>query len=194
MPRSSPQPAPENPPPSDLWCLSLQYVHEGGVEDLVRPLLAILDKPAKLLLLRDIRWGGTARGESLEAGKGPRAWTPPTSPGLKALQARPERSPACPSSLTFPRSVVAPTDLGRFDSMVMPVELEAFEALKSRAGQQPGGGAVAPEPQVGVEWGLPAGVGGGQRRGVGGAGGGRDCLRPCSCVHRRALFLTWSPL
>lgn len=41
---------------SDLWCLSLQYVHEGGVEDLVRPLLAILDRPAKLLLLRDIRW------------------------------------------------------------------------------------------------------------------------------------------
>ncbi|XP_038964984.1 PDZ domain-containing protein 7 isoform X2 [Rattus norvegicus] len=62
-----------------------RYVHEGGVEDLVRPLLAILDRPAKLLLLRDIR------------------------------------------------SVVAPTDLGRFDSMVMPVEMEAFEALKSRA-------------------------------------------------------------
>ncbi|XP_026636943.1 PDZ domain-containing protein 7 isoform X3 [Microtus ochrogaster] len=62
-----------------------RYVHDGGVEDLVRPLLAILDRPEKLLLLRDIR------------------------------------------------SVVAPTDLGRFDSMVMPVELEAFEALKSRA-------------------------------------------------------------
>ncbi|XP_037352094.1 PDZ domain-containing protein 7 [Talpa occidentalis] len=62
-----------------------RYVHEGGVEDLVRPLLAILDRPTKLLLLRDIR------------------------------------------------SVVAPTDLGRFDSMVMPIELEAFEALKSRA-------------------------------------------------------------
>ncbi|XP_026263714.2 PDZ domain-containing protein 7 isoform X1 [Urocitellus parryii] len=66
-----------------------RYVHEGGVEDLVRPLLAILDKPEKLLLLRDIR------------------------------------------------SVVAPTDLGRFDSMVMPVELEAFEALKSRAVRPP---------------------------------------------------------
>ncbi|XP_062957672.1 PDZ domain-containing protein 7 [Cynocephalus volans] len=62
-----------------------RYVHEGGVEDLVRPLLAILDRPEKLLLLRDIR------------------------------------------------CVVAPTDLGRFDSMVIPVELEAFEALKSRA-------------------------------------------------------------
>ncbi|XP_023571274.1 PDZ domain-containing protein 7 [Octodon degus] len=62
-----------------------RYVHEGGVEDLVRPLLAILDRPEKLLLLRDIR------------------------------------------------SVVTSTDLGRFDSMVMPVELEALEALKSRA-------------------------------------------------------------
>ncbi|EGW05163.1 PDZ domain-containing protein 7 [Cricetulus griseus] len=31
-----------------------RYVHEGGVEDLVRPLLAILDRPEKLLLLRDI--------------------------------------------------------------------------------------------------------------------------------------------
>ncbi|XP_073858607.1 PDZ domain-containing protein 7 isoform X7 [Macaca fascicularis] len=67
-----------------------RYVHEGGVEDLVRPLLAILDRPEKLLLLRDIR------------------------------------------------SVVAPTDLGRFDSMVMPVELEAFEALKSRADSRGG--------------------------------------------------------
>ncbi|XP_006880250.1 PREDICTED: PDZ domain-containing protein 7 [Elephantulus edwardii] len=66
-----------------------RYVHEGGVEDLVRPLLAILDRPEKLLLLRDIR------------------------------------------------SVVAPTDLGRFDSMVMPVELEALEALKSRAVRPP---------------------------------------------------------
>ncbi|XP_023444561.2 PDZ domain-containing protein 7 isoform X2 [Dasypus novemcinctus] len=66
-----------------------RYVHEGGVEDLVRPLLAILDRPEKLLLLRDIR------------------------------------------------SVVAPTDLGRFDSMVMPVELAAFEALKGRAVRPP---------------------------------------------------------
>lgn len=52
----------------DLWCLSLQYVHEGGVEDLVRPLLAILDKPAKLLLLRDIRWGGGCRKGSGQEG------------------------------------------------------------------------------------------------------------------------------
>nr|XP_033798336.1 PDZ domain-containing protein 7 [Geotrypetes seraphini] len=32
-----------------------RYVQDGGVEDLVRPLLAILDRPEKLLLLRDIR-------------------------------------------------------------------------------------------------------------------------------------------
>lgn len=54
---------------------------------------------------------------------------------------------------------MAPTDLGRFDSMVMPVEMEAFEALKSRAGQQcvwdggrEGGGHLAPELQSGVGW------------------------------------------
>lgn len=33
-----------------------QYLHEGSVEDLVRPLLAILDRPEKVLLLRDVRW------------------------------------------------------------------------------------------------------------------------------------------
>ncbi|XP_072195894.1 PDZ domain-containing protein 7 isoform X2 [Excalfactoria chinensis] len=66
-----------------------RYLHEGSVEDLVRPLLAILDKPEKVLLLRDVR------------------------------------------------SVVAPTDLGRFDSMVMPLELEAFDALKSRSVRSP---------------------------------------------------------
>ncbi|XP_019357691.1 PREDICTED: PDZ domain-containing protein 7 [Gavialis gangeticus] len=66
-----------------------QYVYKGCVEDLVRPLLAILDRPEKLLLLRDVR------------------------------------------------SVVAPTDLGRFDSMVMPLELEAYDALKSRTARSP---------------------------------------------------------
>lgn len=51
---------------------------------------------------------------------------------------------------------MAPTDLGRFDSMVMPVELEAFEALKSRAGQQWGRGETAEaEFQSGVGWGKP---------------------------------------
>ncbi|XP_030424685.1 PDZ domain-containing protein 7 [Gopherus evgoodei] len=64
-----------------------RYVHEGGVEDLVRPLLAILDQPEKLLLLRDVR------------------------------------------------SLVSSTDLGRFDSMVVPLELEAYDMLKSRAGK-----------------------------------------------------------
>lgn len=59
--------------------------------------------------------------------------------GLKLLHARTSRiEPCLPHIPAFLRSVVAPTDLGRFDSMVMPVELEAFEALKSRAGQQPG--------------------------------------------------------
>lgn len=32
-----------------------QYLHEGSVEDLVRPLLAILDRPEKVMLLRDVR-------------------------------------------------------------------------------------------------------------------------------------------
>ncbi|OCT71670.1 PDZ domain-containing protein 7 [Xenopus laevis] len=62
-----------------------RYIQEGGIEDLVRPLLAILDRPEKLLLLRDIR-------------------------GLITL-----------------------TDLGRFDSMVIPLEMDAYDALKSRS-------------------------------------------------------------
>lgn len=94
----------------------------------MRPLLAILDRPAKLLLLRDIRLGKAWEGEGQEA---------PVTLGLKFLHdCTLEPSLAYPTSLSSPRSVVAPTDLGRFDSMVMPVELEAFEALKSRAGQQ----------------------------------------------------------
>lgn len=82
---------------------------------------------------------------------------------------------------------MAPTDLGRFDSMVMPVELEAFEALKSQAGQQPGGRTEAPEPQVGL--GAGAGVGVGAPRGE-----GQRCLGFFSCVPQGALFLTCSPL
>ncbi|KAG8435362.1 hypothetical protein GDO86_013356 [Hymenochirus boettgeri] len=62
-----------------------RYIQEGGIEDLVRPLLAILDRPEKLLLLRDVR-------------------------GLISL-----------------------TDLGRFDSMVIPIEMEAYDALKNRS-------------------------------------------------------------
>lgn len=61
-----------------------RYVEDGGVEDLVKPLLAILDQPEKLLLIRDVR------------------------------------------------TVVTPTDLGRFDSMVIPLEHEAYDALRSR--------------------------------------------------------------
>lgn len=61
------------------------------------------------------------------------------TPGMKLLHAHTSRTEPClPHIPAFLRSVVAPTDLGRFDSMVMPVELEAFEALKSRAGQQLG--------------------------------------------------------
>uniref|UniRef100_A0A8C6Y364 PDZ domain containing 7 n=1 Tax=Naja naja TaxID=35670 RepID=A0A8C6Y364_NAJNA len=74
----------------DVDHFSLQkYIREGGVEDLVRPLLAILDRPEKLLLLRDIR------------------------------------------------NVIASTDLGRFDSMVVPLEMEAYDALKSRTVRSP---------------------------------------------------------
>ncbi|XP_053548926.1 PDZ domain-containing protein 7 [Bombina bombina] len=62
-----------------------RYIQNGGIEDLVRPLLAILDRPEKLLLLRDIR------------------------------------------------NFIALTDLGRFDSMVIPLEHEAYDALKRRS-------------------------------------------------------------
>lgn len=43
--------------------------------------------------------------------------------------------------------------------MVMPVELEAFEALKSRAGQQLAGRATDPEPQMGRGVASPCGEG-----------------------------------
>ncbi|KAK6487257.1 PDZ domain-containing protein 7-like [Huso huso] len=65
-----------------------RYVSERVVEDLVKPLLVILDRPEKLLLLREIR------------------------------------------------TIILPTDLGRFDSMVIPFELEAYDILKSRAGRE----------------------------------------------------------
>ncbi|XP_058881983.1 PDZ domain-containing protein 7-like isoform X2 [Acipenser ruthenus] len=66
-----------------------RYVSERVVEDLVKPLLVILDRPEKLLLLREIR------------------------------------------------TIILPTDLGRFDSMVIPFELEAYDILKSRAVRSP---------------------------------------------------------
>lgn len=34
------------------------------------------------------------------------------------------------------RMIIPPTDLGRFDSMVMPFELEAYDILKSRSGKK----------------------------------------------------------
>lgn len=66
-------------------------MHEGGVEDLVRPLLAILDRPAKLLLLRDIRWGGVC-AERVRAGRGPLI---PASPGTSRTEPQPTSIP-CP--------------------------------------------------------------------------------------------------
>ncbi|XP_022094398.1 uncharacterized protein LOC110981274 isoform X2 [Acanthaster planci] len=58
------------------------YHQEGRIENLVLPILAILDKPEKVLLLREVR------------------------------------------------GVVAPSDLGRFDSMVSRRELQAYEQLQ----------------------------------------------------------------
>nr|XP_054606098.1 PDZ domain-containing protein 7a [Nothobranchius furzeri] len=66
-----------------------RFFSDAVIEDLVRPLLAILDRPEKLLLLREIRM------------------------------------------------LIPTTELGRFDSMVMPYELEAYDILKSRSLRSP---------------------------------------------------------
>ncbi|XP_078144740.1 PDZ domain-containing protein 7a [Centroberyx gerrardi] len=66
-----------------------RFLSDNVIEDLVRPLLAILDRPEKLLLLREIRM------------------------------------------------LIPATELGRFDSMVMPFELEAYDILKSRSVRSP---------------------------------------------------------
>uniref|UniRef100_A0A669E6V6 PDZ domain-containing protein 7 n=1 Tax=Oreochromis niloticus TaxID=8128 RepID=A0A669E6V6_ORENI len=66
-----------------------RFLSDSVIEDLVRPLLAILDRPEKLLLLREIRM------------------------------------------------LIPTTELGRFDSMVMPFELEAYDILKSRSSRSP---------------------------------------------------------
>ncbi|XP_056251384.1 PDZ domain-containing protein 7a [Seriola aureovittata] len=66
-----------------------RFLSDNVIEDLVRPLLAILDRPEKLLLLREIRM------------------------------------------------LIPTTELGRFDSMVMPFELEAYDILKSRSMRSP---------------------------------------------------------
>uniref|UniRef100_A0A8C9U5V9 PDZ domain containing 7a n=1 Tax=Scleropages formosus TaxID=113540 RepID=A0A8C9U5V9_SCLFO len=66
-----------------------QFLKERVVEDLVRPLLVLLDRPEKLLLLREIR------------------------------------------------ILIHPTEMGHFDSMVLPFELEAYEILKSRSFRSP---------------------------------------------------------
>ncbi|XP_029305882.1 LOW QUALITY PROTEIN: PDZ domain-containing protein 7a [Cottoperca gobio] len=66
-----------------------RFLSDNVIEDLVRPLLAIFDRPEKLLLLREIRM------------------------------------------------LIPTTELGRFDSMVMPFELEAYDILKSRSIRSP---------------------------------------------------------
>uniref|UniRef100_A0A8C6URP3 PDZ domain containing 7a n=1 Tax=Neogobius melanostomus TaxID=47308 RepID=A0A8C6URP3_9GOBI len=66
-----------------------RFLSEHVLEDLIRPLLAILDRPEKLLLLREIRM------------------------------------------------LIPTSDLNRFDSMVMPFELEAYDVLKSRSLRSP---------------------------------------------------------
>ncbi|KAG7216347.1 hypothetical protein INR49_021752 [Caranx melampygus] len=66
-----------------------RFLSDNVIEDLVRPLLAILDRPEKLLLLREIRM------------------------------------------------LIPTAELGRFDSMVMPFELEAYDILKSRSMRSP---------------------------------------------------------
>ncbi|XP_026165400.1 PDZ domain-containing protein 7a [Mastacembelus armatus] len=66
-----------------------RFLSDNVIEDLVRPLLAILDRPEKLLLFREIRM------------------------------------------------LIPTTELGQFDSMVMPFELEAYDVLKSRSVRSP---------------------------------------------------------
>ncbi|KAK6328535.1 hypothetical protein J4Q44_G00005130 [Coregonus suidteri] len=66
-----------------------RFMSECVVQDLVHPLLAILDRPEKLLLIREIRM------------------------------------------------LIPPTELGCFDSIVMPFELEAYDILKSRSLRSP---------------------------------------------------------
>ncbi|XP_034408316.1 PDZ domain-containing protein 7a [Cyclopterus lumpus] len=66
-----------------------RFLSDILIEDLVRPILAILDRPEKLLLLREIRM------------------------------------------------LIPTTELGQFDSMVMPFELEAYDILKSRSVRSP---------------------------------------------------------
>ncbi|XP_077437574.1 PDZ domain-containing protein 7-like isoform X2 [Vanacampus margaritifer] len=66
-----------------------RFLSEKILDDLVRPLLAILDQPEKILLLREIRM------------------------------------------------LIPPSELGRFDSMVMPFEVHAYNLLKSPVVRSP---------------------------------------------------------
>ncbi|CAH1783941.1 unnamed protein product [Owenia fusiformis] len=79
------------------------YGSKGDVEGLVRPLIAILDKPEKALLFREIR------------------------------------------------GLVLPTDIGRFDSLVSRIELEAYSELATHVHKaSPVIGKKLPQKQSGV--------------------------------------------
>uniref|UniRef100_A0A3B4A685 PDZ domain-containing protein n=1 Tax=Periophthalmus magnuspinnatus TaxID=409849 RepID=A0A3B4A685_9GOBI len=73
-----------------------RFLSENVLEDLIRPLLAILDRPEKLLLLREIRM------------------------------------------------LIPTSELSRFDTMVMPFELEAYDVLKSQTLHYAQSGPPAP--------------------------------------------------
>lgn len=81
------------------------------IEDLVRPLLAILDRPEKLLLLREIRSNRVF--SCLHRCKNTRL-----------------------TDCFHGRMLIPTTELGRFDSMVLPFELEAYDILKSRSSKK----------------------------------------------------------
>ncbi|KAF0027501.1 hypothetical protein F2P81_020242 [Scophthalmus maximus] len=88
-----------------------RFLSDNVIEDLVHPLLAILDRPEKLLLLREIRM------------------------------------------------LIPMTELGRFDSMVLPFELEAYDILKSRSGISISGGMESRiQPMIKIEKIFPGGA------------------------------------
>jgi len=64
--------------------LYLQYQEDSDVEALVNKLLAILDKPEKALLLRDVRWGSIFSPESVS----PNPSHPPFHPPFRKAKIR----------------------------------------------------------------------------------------------------------
>lgn len=79
----------------------------------MRPLLAILDRPEKLLLLREIR-------------------------SIKMCEVQRVYNGSVYECVThcviFCRMLIPTTELAQFDSVIMPFELEAYEILRSRSG------------------------------------------------------------